>query len=325
MSTSVAFPLTPETKVFVAGGNGLVGSAVIRQLRQRGVERIDAPRSSELDLRNREAVFSHLQKSQPDVVIDAAARVGGIHANNTYPAEFLSDNLQIQVNLMDAAAANNVPKFVFLGSSCIYPKFAPQPIPEDSLLTGDLEPTNSAYAIAKIAGIEQIKSHRRQYHRAWISAMPTNIYGPFDNFHPEDSHVVPALIRRIHEAKRDRSPTVTIWGSGTPLREFLYVDDLARAIVYLLEHYDSDDIINVGSGEEVSIRELAETIVEVVDYPGKLVFDTTKPDGTPRKFLDNSRIEALGWKAQVSLRDGLAETYRWFLEHEDSFRGRQEP
>ncbi len=325
MSTSVAFPLTTETKVFVAGGNGLVGSAVIRQLRQRGVERIDAPRSSELDFRNREAVFSHLQKSQPDVVIDAAAKVGGIHANNTYPAEFLSDNLQIQVNLMDAAAANNVTKFVFLGSSCIYPKFAPQPIPEDSLLTGDLEPTNSAYAIAKIAGIEQIKSHRRQYHRAWISAMPTNIYGPFDNFHPEDSHVVPALIRRIHEAKRDGSPTVTIWGSGTPLREFLYVDDLARAIVYLLEHYDSDDIINVGSGEEVSIRELAETIVEVVDYPGKLVFDTTKPDGTPRKFLDNSRIEALGWKAQVSLRDGLAETYRWFLEHEDSFRGRQEP
>lgn len=324
MTTSVAFTLTPDTKVFVAGGNGLVGRAVIRELRRRGVTTIDAPRSGELDLRNRDAARAYLEKSPPDVVIDAAARVGGIHANNTYPAEFLSDNLQIQVNLMDAAANTSVPKFVFLGSSCIYPKFAPQPIPEDSLLTGDLEPTNSAYAIAKIAGIEQVKSHRRQYHRAWISAMPTNIYGPYDNFHPEDSHVVPALIRRIHEAKRDGAPTVSIWGSGTPLREFLYVDDLARAIVYLLEHYDSDDIINVGSGEEVSIRELAETIAEVVGYQGKLVFDSSKPDGTPRKFLDNSKIEALGWSSQVSLREGLTETYRWFLDQEDSFRGRQE-
>lgn len=316
------FTLTPETTVFVAGGRGLVGSAIIRELKRRGVTRIIAPTSQELDLRDRDAVFAALEKNPPDVIIDAAARVGGIHANNTYPAQFLSDNILIQVNLMDAAAAGDVSRFVFLGSSCIYPKFAPQPIPESSLMTGELEPTNSAYAVAKIAGIQQVQAHRSQYGRSWISAMPTNIYGPGDNFHPEDSHVVPALIRRIHEAKERGDQTVTIWGSGTPLREFLYVDDLARGIIYLLEHYDSADIINVGSGEEVSIRELAETICDVVGFEGELVFDSSKPDGTPRKFLDNSKIEALGWRAEVSLRDGLDTTYRWFLEHEDSFRGK---
>lgn len=320
--TNYPFALSPETKVFVAGGRGLVGAAIVRELRRRGVTSIDAPSSRELNLLKREAVSEYLAKKTPDLLIDAAARVGGIHANNTYPAEFLSENIQIQVNLMDAAAAAGVDRFVFLGSSCIYPKFAPQPIPEDSLLTGELEPTNSAYAVAKIAGIQQVQAHRAQYGRHWISAMPTNIYGPGDNFHPEDSHVVPALMRRIHEAKEQHAPHVTIWGSGTPLREFLFVEDLARAIVFLAEHYDSGDIINVGSGEEVSIRELAEAIVDVIRYEGDLVFDSSKPDGTPRKLLDNSKIESLGWKPQVSLREGLAETYEWFLEHIETFRGK---
>lgn len=322
MSAHSPFSVQPGTKVFVAGGRGLVGSAVVRELESRGVTSIDAPRSSELNLLDRDAVVAYLAKHTPDLVIDAAARVGGIHANNTYPAEFLSENIQIQVNLMDAAAQAGVDRFVFLGSSCIYPKFAPQPIPEDSLMTGELEETNSAYAVAKIAGIQQVQAHRKQYDRHWISAMPTNIYGPGDNFHPEDSHVVPALVRRIHEAQEAGAKEVVIWGSGTPLREFLFVDDLAKAIVFLAEHYDSGEIINVGSGEEVSIRELAETIVDVVGFEGKLVFDTSKPDGTPRKFLDNSRIEALGWSPHMSLRDGLDQTYRWFLEHTESFRGR---
>jgi GDP-L-fucose synthase len=295
---------------------------VVRELLGRGVTDILQPTSAELDLTTRDAVFDYLTSHRPDIVIDAAAKVGGIHANSTYPAQFLSDNIQIQVNLMDAAAAADVPRFVFLGSSCIYPKFAPQPIPESSLMTGDLEPTNSAYAVAKIAGIEQVKAHRAQYKRAWISAMPTNIYGPGDNFHPENSHVVPALMRRIHEAKRDNHPTVTIWGSGTPLREFLYSEDLARAILFLVEHYDHDDIINVGSGQEVSIRQLATTVADVVGFDGELVFDTTKPDGTPRKLLDNSRLSNEGWEPTTSLRDGLAATYQWFLAHEDTFRGK---
>jgi GDP-L-fucose synthase len=322
MASHPVFPLGPDTKVLVAGGRGLVGSAIVRELTARGVSNIDTPSSKELDLRDRKAVFDYLAEHTPDVVIDAAAKVGGIHANDTYPAEFLSDNLLIQVNLMDAAAQAGVDKFVFLGSSCIYPKFAPQPIPESSLLSGELEPTNSAYAVAKIAGIQQVQAHRKQYGRPWISAMPTNIYGPGDNFHPEDSHVVPALIRRFHEAKRDNAPQVVIWGSGTPLREFLYSEDLARAVIHLLENYDSDDIINVGSGQEVSIRELAETISDVVGYEGELVFDSTKPDGTPRKLLDNSRIEGLGWAPEVSLREGLSRAYEWFVEHEDSFRGK---
>jgi len=321
-SASPLFAITPDTRVMVAGGRGLVGSAVVRALKKKGLSNLLTPTSSELDLRDREKVFEYLKETQPDIIIDAAARVGGILANSTYPAEFLSDNLLVQLNLMDAAADAEVNKFVFLGSSCIYPKFAPQPIPESSLMTGDLEPTNSAYAVAKIAGIEQVKAHRAQYNRSWISAMPTNIYGPGDNFHPENSHVVPALIRRIHEAKRDGVPTVTIWGSGTPLREFLYSEDLADAIIFLIEHYDHPDHINVGSGQEVSIADLAKTIVEVVGYEGELVFDTTKPDGTPRKLLDNSRIEQLGWTPKTTLRDGLATTYEWFLANEDTFRGK---
>jgi len=306
----------------VAGARGLVGSAVVRNLQGRGVSNLLTPTSQELDLTDRSAVFDYISQHSPDVIIDAAAKVGGIHANSSYPAEFLSDNLLIQVNLLDAAAKADVPKFVFLGSSCIYPKFAPQPIPESSLLTGDLEPTNSAYAVAKIAGIEHVKAHRSQYGRAWISAMPTNIYGPGDNFHPENSHVVPALIRRIHEAKQSGDPQVTIWGSGQPLREFLYSDDLADGIIFLLEHFNDAEIINVGSGQEVSIKELAKTISDVVSYEGDLVFDTKKPDGTPRKLLDNSRIESLGWQSKTALKDGLTATYRWFLGNEETFRGK---
>jgi len=223
---------------------------------------------------------------------------------------------------MDAAGQADIERFVFLGSSCIYPRFAPQPMPESSLLSGELEPTNSAYAVAKIAGIQQVQAHRKQYGRNWISAMPTNIYGPGDNFHPEDSHVVPALLRRVHEAKERGDDEVVIWGTGSPLREFLYSDDLARAIVFLTEHYDSGEIINVGSGEEVSIKGLAETVAAVVGFEGKLKFDSSKPDGTPRKLLDTSRLEALGWAAQTSLKDGLSTTYEWFLQHKDDYRGR---
>jgi GDP-L-fucose synthase len=250
----------------------------------------------------------------------AAAKVGGILANATQPADFLSDNLQIQVNVMDAARAHGVDRLLFLGSSCIYPKFAEQPIKESSLLTGALEPTNDAYAIAKIAGIMQVQALRRQYGVHYISAMPTNLYGPGDNFHPEKSHVLPALIRRFHEAKEDCADQVVIWGTGTPRREFLYVDDLASAVLFLLEHYDEPDTINVGVGEDLTIRELAETVAEVVGYSGELAFDTTKPDGTPRKLLDVTRLTSMGWKPQIALRDGLEQTYRWFLEHRSTVR-----
>ncbi|MDH6410551.1 GDP-L-fucose synthase [Aurantimicrobium minutum] len=266
--------------------------------------------------------MSFFATEKPYAVIDAAARVGGIQANNTYPAEFLSDNLQIQVNLMDAANKANVERLIFLGSSCIYPKFASQPIREDSLLTGALEPTNDAYAIAKIAGIMQVQASRRQYGRSWISAMPTNLYGPGDNFHPENSHVLPALMRRIHEAKVNNKPEVVIWGSGKPRREFLHVDDLASAVVFLLENYDSSETINVGFGSDVSIRELAETIAATVGYSGELIQDTTKPDGTPQKLLDVSRLSDLGWKASISLEDGIRETYGWYLEHIQDVRSK---
>lgn len=309
-------------KVYVAGHRGLAGSAIWRRLQAAGYTDLVGRSSAELDLRDRDAVFAFLEAERPDVVIDAAARVGGIHANDTYSADFLSENLQIQVNLMDAANAVDVDRLLFLGSSCIYPKYAEQPIREDSLLTGKLEPTNDAYAIAKIAGIMQVQASRKQFGRHWISAMPTNLYGPGDNFHPENSHVLPGLMRRIHEAKIAGVEEVVIWGSGTPLREFLFVDDLADACLFLLDNYDDPQTINVGAGEDISIRELAELIADVVGYRGALVQDTSKPDGTPRKLLDVSRLGTLGWEARTTLREGVAQTYAWFLANEDALRAK---
>jgi GDP-L-fucose synthase len=310
-----------RAKVYIAGHCGLVGSAIWRHLQAQGFTSLVGARSSEVDLRDREATFAFFGRQRPDVVIDAAAKVGGILANSTYPADFLSDNLRIQVNVMDAAKEFGVERLLFLGSSCIYPKFAEQPIRESSLLTGALEPTNDAYAIAKIAGILQVQANRRQHGRHWISAMPTNLYGPNDNFDPQASHVLPALIRRFHEAKEGGAIEVVLWGSGTPRREFLHVDDLAAASLFLLENYDSAETINVGIGEDVTIRELAEMVADVVGYDGTIVQDTSKPDGTPRKLLDVRRINDLGWKAKIPLRDGIATTYKWFLEHQAELRG----
>ena len=319
--TSASF-LNPESKIYIAGHRGLAGGALWRKFKDKGFHNLIGASSSELDLRNREQVFNFLEVEKPNIVIDAAARVGGILANNSFPAEFLSDNLQIQVNVMDAANSIGVDRLLFLGSSCIYPKFASQPIREDSLLTGMLEPTNDAYAIAKIAGIMQVQASRRQYGTHWISAMPTNLYGPGDNFHPDHSHVLPALMRRIHEAKVSGQDEVVIWGSGTPRREFLHVDDLADALFFLLSNYDSPETINVGVGTDVSIRELAELIAKVVGYEGILKQDLTKPDGTPQKLLDVSRLANLGWKAQTSLEDGLEQTYKWYLKHLESLRSK---
>ena len=308
-------PLDRSSRIYVAGRRGLVGAAIWKHFTDLGFTDLIGAPSSELDLRDRKATFDFIRAQRPDVIIDAAARVGGIGANNTFPAEFLSDNLQIQVNLMDAANDIDVDRLLFLGSSCIYPKYAEQPIKESSLLTGELEPTNDAYAIAKIAGIMQVQASRRQYGRRWISAMPTNLYGPGDNFQPERSHVLPALMRRLHEAKRDGRREVVIWGTGTPRREFLYAADLAKASYFLLENYDSPETINVGVGEDLTIRELAELVAETVGYDGELVQDPTKPDGTPQKLLDVSRMNELGWRAETSLRKGLEATYRWYLQN----------
>ncbi len=312
--------LTPDQKIYVAGHRGLAGSAFWRALQQRGFGNLVGAPSAELDLRDRAATMDFVSAQRPDVMVVAAAKVGGILANDRYPAEFLSDNLRIQVNLMDAAREFGVGRLLFLGSSCIYPKFAEQPIAESALLTGALEPTNDAYAIAKIAGILQVQSIRKQYGLPYISAMPTNLYGPGDNFDATNSHVLPALIRRFHEARLTGADQVTIWGSGTPRREFLHVDDLASALVFLLEHYDSPEPINVGTGIDVTIRELAETIADVVGWEGRLAFDTSKPDGTPRKLLDVSRLRGLGWAPSLSLRDGVESTYRWFTRNLDTVR-----
>lgn len=307
--------------IYVAGHLGLVGSAIWRHLEEQGFTSLVGAGSSDLDLRDREPTLAFFRRERPDVVIDAAARVGGILANSTYPADFLSDNLRIQVNVMDAAKETGVERLLFLGSSCIYPKYAEQPIKESSLLTGALEPTNDTYAIAKIAGILQVQATRRQYGRNWISAMPTNLYGPNDNFDLRSSHVLPALLRRFHEATQSGAREVVLWGSGTPRREFLHVDDLAAASLFLLENYDSGETVNVGVGEDLTIRELAELVADVVGYGGVIVQDPSKPDGTPRKLLDVSRINDLGWKASVPLRVGVAATYQWFLEHRADVRG----
>lgn len=307
--------------VYIAGHRGLVGSAIWRYFESQGFTNLVGATSAEVDLRDAAATFEWMKTTRPDVVIDAAAKVGGILANSTYPAEFLSDNQRIQLDLMDAAAEVGVEKFLFLGSSCIYPKMAEQPIREDSLLTGPLEETNIAYAIAKISGIIAVQSHRTQYGRHWISAMPTNLYGPGDNFDPQNSHVLPAMIRRFHEAKESGAEAVTIWGTGTPRREFLHVDDLAAACLALLENYDAPEPINIGTGEDVTINELAQTVADVVGFTGEIRHDTTKPDGTPRKLLDVSRIKALGWEPQIGLRDGIASAYEWYLANKDQARG----
>jgi GDP-L-fucose synthase len=304
-----------DSRVYVAGHRGLVGSAIWRRLAAEGFTRLIGATSAELDLRDRDKTFAFFAEHRPEVVIDAAARVGGILANRDHPTEFLSDNLRIQVNVMDAALEVRTPRLLFLGSSCIYPKYADQPIRESSLLTGELEPTNDAYAIAKIAGIMHVQAVRRQHGLRWISAMPTNLYGPNDNFDLTSSHVLPALIRRFHDAKAEGTSEVVLWGTGTPQREFLHVDDLADASLHLLEHYDEPGPINVGVGTDVTIRELAETIARVVGYTGAIGIDPSKPDGTPRKLLDVSRLGALGWKPGIDLEDGVASVYAWYLDH----------
>ena len=310
-----AFPLPRDARVYVAGHRGLVGSAIWRRLAGLGFTSLLGRTSAELDLRDRPAVEAFFAAERPSHVVLAAAKVGGIVANSTYPAEFLSDNLRIQLNVLDAARATGVERLLFLGSSCIYPKHAPQPIPESALLTGPLEPTNDAYAIAKIAGVLHVQALRREYGASFVSAMPTNLYGPGDNFDLESSHVLPALIRRMHAAKAAGAPSVTLWGTGTPRREFLHVDDLARACVHLLEHYDAPEPINVGVGDDIAIRDLAALVAEIVGYEGAVEWDTSRPDGTPRKLLDVSRITALGWHAEIGLRDGIAATYEWFLHN----------
>ncbi len=309
----------PE-KIFVAGHRGLVGSAIVRRLEATSRRGIVVRARTELDLTDAAAVDAFFADEQPTHVILAAAKVGGIQANDAYPAEFLRENLAIQTNVIHAAWVQGVQKLVFLGSSCIYPRLAPQPMQEEHLLTGALEPTNEWYAIAKIAGIKMCQAYRRQYGFNAISLMPTNLYGPGDNFSIEGSHVLPALIRRFHEAKVNQVPEVVIWGTGTPMREFLHVDDLAAATVFLMDHYSGESIVNVGTGTDVTIGQLAQLIREVVGYTGSLSFDATKPDGTPRKLLDVSKATALGWTASIELRAGIESTYQWFLTHQAEFR-----
>jgi GDP-L-fucose synthase len=310
--------LDRKATFYVAGHRGLAGSALVRRLRRAGFESILGKTSSELDLRARGAVFEFFAETRPKYVVLAAAKVGGILANNTFPVDFISENLQIQVNVLDAAREVGVERLLFLGSSCIYPKLAEQPIREESLLCGPLEPTNDAYAIAKIAGILHVQAVRRQYGLPWISAMPTNLYGPNDNFSPQGSHVLPALIRRYEEARNSQAATVTNWGSGSPRREFLHADDMADACFHLLENYDGPQQVNVGSGTDVTIRELAETVAEAVGYIGETSWDTTKPDGTPQKLLDVSRLAELGWTAKIGLREGIAGTVKWYRDQQCS-------
>jgi GDP-L-fucose synthase len=307
--------MTPESKIFVAGHRGMVGSAVARCLRKKGYANVVVRTRQELDLLDRAAVRRFFESERPEIVVDAAAKVGGIIANYEKPVEFLIENLTIQNNIIQAAADFGCAKLLFLGSSCIYPKMAPQPIREDALLTGPLEPTNDAYAIAKIAGIKLCQSYAREYGKNFLSGMPTNLYGPFDNFDLHTSHVLPALIRKAHDAKKSGAPEFVVWGSGTPRREFLHSDDLADACVFLLENYNSPDVVNIGFGDDVTIRELAETVCDVVGFEGQLAFDSSKPDGTPRKLMDSSKLFALGWKPRIALRDGIADAYRWFLEN----------
>ncbi len=320
MVTMSPSPVDRSATTYVAGHGGLAGSAIWRRMEQEGFTRLVGRRSHELDLRDRDAVQAFFRRTEPEVVVLAAARVGGILANATHPVDFLSDNLRIQANVLDAALEVRTPRVLFLGSSCIYPRLAGQPIVEESLLSGHLEPTNDAYAIAKIAGIMHVRAVRRQYGLPWISAMPTNLYGPGDNFSPTGSHVMPALIRRYDAAARDGAPEIVNWGTGSPRREFLHVDDLAGACLHLLDVYDDDIHVNVGTGEDLEIRELAELVAAATGYTGRTSWDTSKPDGTPRKVLDVSRLAATGWRPSIELREGIEDTVRWFRSHRATVR-----
>ncbi|OMP31803.1 GDP-L-fucose synthase [Mangrovimonas sp. DI 80] len=304
-----------SSKIYIAGHKGMVGSAVWRALEQKGYNNLIGKSSEELDLRYQSAVIQFIAKEQPDVIVDAAARVGGILANNDFPYQFLMENLQIQNNLIDAAHKHNVAKFVFLGSSCIYPKLAPQPLKEEYLLTDSLEPTNEWYAIAKIAGVKACEAIRKQYKKDFVSLMPTNLYGSNDNFDLKTSHVLPAMVRKFHEAKLNDNSPVTLWGSGEPMREFLHVDDMAKSVVFAIENELSEHLYNVGTGTDITIKELALTIQGIVGHQGEIIWDTTKPNGTPRKLLDVSKLNQQGWQASIPLKEGIAETYQWFLEH----------
>jgi GDP-L-fucose synthase len=304
-----------DSKIYVAGHRGLVGSAIVRELQKKGYTNIVGKAHKELNLMSSTDVENFFEQEKPEYVFLAAAKVGGIHANSTYPADFIYENLQIQNNVIGNSYKYGVKKLMVLGSSCIYPKMCPQPIKEEYLLSGYLEETNEAYALAKIVGLKMCQYFNKQYGTNYISVMPTNLYGPYDNFHPENSHVMPALIRRFHEAKVSGAKEVVVWGSGTPLREFLYSEDMADACIYLMENYEGDDFFNIGTGKEITIRGLAELIKEVVGYEGEIIFDTTKPDGTPRKLLDVSKLEKSGWKYKMELKYGIREAYKWFIEN----------
>jgi GDP-L-fucose synthase len=312
--------MNKTSKIYIAGHLGMVGSAIWRNLTSKGYSNLIARHFDELDLRIQSDVNKFFQTEKPDVVIDAAAIVGGIMANNNFPYRFIMENMQIQNNLIDAAFRHNVEKFIFLGSSCIYPKLAPQPLQEDYLLTGPLEPTNEWYAIAKISGVKACEAIRKQFGKDFVSLMPTNLYGPFDNFDLETSHVLPAMIRKFHEAKENNHAPVTLWGTGTPMREFLFVEDLANAVLFALENVLPEYLFNVGSGNDVVIKNLAETIQTQIGHYGEIIWDTSKPDGTPRKWMDSSKLNNLGWFPKISLEDGISSTYKWFLENQGRYK-----
>ncbi len=307
--------MNKDSKIYVAGHNGMVGSAIVRRLQKNGYENILCKSHSELDLTNQALTDEFFSVEQPDFVFIAAAKVGGIHANNSFPADFIMENMLIECNLLKSAFKYGVKKLLFLGSSCIYPKLCPQPIKEEYLLTGELEPTNEAYALAKISGIKMCQSYNRQYGTRFISAMPASLYGVNDRFNINNSHVIPSMIIKFHEAKVNNKPYVELWGTGNPLREFLYVDDMADACLYLMQNYEGNEFINIGSGKEISIRDLAETVKKVTEYTGELVFDTTKPDGTPRRVLDNSKIHKTGWVPRIDMQEGLRREYEYYLKY----------
>lgn len=312
--------ISKQSKIYIAGHNGMVGSAIWRQLEQKGYHNLVGRSSKELDLRDQHAVMSFFKNEKPDVIIDAAAKVGGILANNNFPYQFLMENMQIQNNLIDSSLKNDIEKFIFLGSSCIYPKLAPQPLKEEYLLTDSLEPTNEWYAVAKITGIKSCEAIRKQFGKDYVSMMPTNLYGTHDNFDLNTSHVLPAMIRKFHEAKENNNALVTLWGSGTPMREFLFVDDMAASVIFALENELPEHLYNVGTGVDLTIKELAELIQKIVGHAGEIVWDSSKPDGTPRKLMDVSKMHNLGWKHQVDLEEGISKTYQWFLENINNFK-----